>query len=123
MFSQKSIFQHNTSFITTLKKTTSLIFHLHFSSFTYKLFSSISSIFLLLVHYGFFFISIPIITSSMKLYIFSVLIKSLSNSFIMVWNVASEFVKLKNITIGSNNPSGVVKSAFYLSSSFILILL
>ena len=42
---------------------------------------------------------------------------------IMVWNVAGELVKLKNITVGLNDPSGVVNAAFHLFSPFIHILL
>ena len=41
----------------------------------------------------------------------------------MVWNIAGKFVSLKNITIGSNNSSGVINSVFDLSSSFIHTLL
>jgi len=40
----------------------------------------------------------------------------------MAWNVASEFVKPKNMNFGSNNPFGVVKAAFYSSPSFILVI-
>jgi len=42
---------------------------------------------------------------------------------IMVWNVAGELVKPKNITVGSNDPSGVVNAAFHLFPPFIYILL
>jgi len=35
----------------------------------------------------------------------------------MAWNIASEFVKPKNITIGLNNSFGIVKAAFHLSLS------
>jgi len=37
--------------------------------------------------------------------------------------VASEFVNLKNITVGSKDPSDVVNAAFYSSTSLILTLL
>src|SRR6266478_1959959 len=43
--------------------------------------------------------------------------------FIIIWNVAGEFVSPKNITVGSNKPSGVRKAAFHLSPSLILMLL
>src|SRR6266404_4900900 len=43
--------------------------------------------------------------------------------FIIIWKVAGEFVSLKNITVGSNSPSGVRKAAFHSSPSLILILL
>jgi len=43
--------------------------------------------------------------------------------FIIIWKVAREFVSLKNITVGSNRPSGVRKAAFHLSPSLILMLL
>ena len=52
-----------------------------------------------------------------------VLIKSLRISFIITWNIASELVRLKNITVGLNNPSGIVKATFHLSPSLILTLL
>jgi hypothetical protein len=38
--------------------------------------------------------------------------------FIIIWNVAGELVKPKNMTVGSNRPSGVRKAAF----SFIALL-
>ena len=41
----------------------------------------------------------------------------------MVWNVASELVSPKNITVGSNVLSSVVNTTFYLSPSFIHTLL
>jgi len=37
--------------------------------------------------------------------------------------MAREFIKPKNITVGSNDSSGIVKAAFYLSPFLILILL
>jgi len=43
--------------------------------------------------------------------------------FIMVWKVASEFVRPKNMTIGSYSPSGVVNTAFQQSSGWIFIVL
>jgi hypothetical protein len=43
--------------------------------------------------------------------------------FIIIWNVAGELVRLKNITVGSNSPSGVRKAAFHLSPSQIWMLL
>src|SRR5260221_14288093 len=43
--------------------------------------------------------------------------------FIIVWKVAGEFVNPKNITKGSNNPSGVRKAAFHSSPSLIRMLL
>ena len=109
--------------ITTSKKLTFLTFHLHFSSFTYKLFfanlfttsftnSSCSSS-----------LSVPIIISSIKLATFLVLIRSQRILFIIVCNVAGEFVSPKNITVGSNDPSGVVNTCFPSSPSFIHTLL
>ena len=41
----------------------------------------------------------------------------------MVWNVAGEFVNLKNITVGSKDPSGIVNAAFHSSPSLIHMLL
>src|SRR6266436_4280905 len=43
--------------------------------------------------------------------------------FIIIWKVAGEFVRLKNMTVGSNSPSGVRKAAFHLSPSLIQMLL
>ena len=43
--------------------------------------------------------------------------------FIIRWNVAGEFVRPKNITVGSNRPSGVRKAAFHSSPSLIRMLL
>ena len=44
-------------------------------------------------------------------------------AFIMVWNVAGEFVSPKNITVGSNSASGVRNTAFHSSPSLIRMLL
>ena len=41
----------------------------------------------------------------------------------MVWNIAGELIRPKNITVSSNDPSDVMNAAFYLSPSFICILL
>jgi len=41
----------------------------------------------------------------------------------MIWKVAGELVSPKNITVGSNSPSGVRKAAFHLSPGLILMLL
>ena len=110
------------SSITTFKNPTSLTFHLYFSGFTYKSFSTnlftISSTSLYSS-----FSSVPTIMLSMKLTTFSVLIKSQRISFIIICNITKEFISLKNITVGSNNPSRVVNTAFHSSSSFIYILL
>ncbi len=43
--------------------------------------------------------------------------------FIIIWNVAGEFVSPKNITVGSNSPLGVRKAAFHSSPSLIRMLL
>ena len=43
--------------------------------------------------------------------------------FIMVWKVAGKLVRPKNITVGSNSPSLVVKAAFHLCPFFILTVL
>jgi hypothetical protein len=43
--------------------------------------------------------------------------------FIIVWNVAGELVSPKNMTVGSNSPSLVIKAAFHLSPSLIRMLL
>ena len=41
----------------------------------------------------------------------------------MVWNVAGEFVRPKNMTLGSNKPWFVMKAAFHSSPSLIRTLL
>ena len=106
--------------ITTSKKSTSLTFYLYFFSFIYILFSShFLSISFTNSSYSF---SLSILTI-IKLSTFPVLMKSFSNSFIMAWNIASKFVKPKNMTIGSNDPSGIIKDTFHSSSFFILTLL
>jgi len=43
--------------------------------------------------------------------------------FIIIWNVAGEFVKPKNMTVGSNSPSGVRDAAFHSSPSLMWMLL
>src|SRR6266478_1516482 len=43
--------------------------------------------------------------------------------FIIIWKVAGEFVSPKNITVGSNSPSGVRNVAFHSSPSLIRMLL
>ena len=102
---------------------TSLTFHLHFSSFTYRLFSTnlftTSSISLSCS----FSSSTPTIILSMKLATSPVLIKFHRILFIIIQNVAGELVSLKNITVDSNNPSRVINTTFHLSLFFIHTLL
>jgi len=43
--------------------------------------------------------------------------------FIIIWNVAGELVSPKNMTVGSNSPSGMRKAAFHSSPGLILMLL
>src|SRR5260370_16922208 len=43
--------------------------------------------------------------------------------FIIIWNVAGEFVRPKNMTIGSKSPSGVRNAAFHSSPVFMHMLL
>jgi len=43
--------------------------------------------------------------------------------FIIIWNVAGELVSLKNMTVGSNSPSGVRNAAFHSSPGLIWMLL
>jgi len=43
--------------------------------------------------------------------------------FIIVWKVAEELVRPKNMTVGSKSPSFVIKAAFHLSSSLMRTLL
>ena len=109
--------------IITPKNPTSLTFYLHFSGFTYRLFSSNLFITSATSSSCSSSISVSTITSSIKAATFLVLIKSLSNSFIIAWKVAGEFVNPKNMTVGSKDPSGVVNAAFHSSPSFICTLL
>jgi len=111
------------SSITTPRKPISLTFHLYFSGFTYKLFSANLFTTSFTISSYSFFLSVSTMTSSMKFAIFPVLIKFQRISFVIVWNVAWEFVSLKNITIGSKVSSGVMNAAFHSSLSFIHTLL
>ena len=43
--------------------------------------------------------------------------------FIIIWKVAGELVSPKNMTVGSNSPSGVRKAAFHSSPGLMWILL
>src|SRR5258708_38235778 len=43
--------------------------------------------------------------------------------FIIIWKVAGEFVRLKNMTVGLKSPSGVRKAAFHSSPGFMCMLL
>jgi hypothetical protein len=43
--------------------------------------------------------------------------------FIIIWKVAGEFVRPKNITVGSNSPSGVRNAAFHSSPGLMRTLL
>ena len=101
---------------------TSFTFHLHFSSFTYRSFSTNHFTTSSTISSYLFSISVFIIILSIKLATFLVLIRSRKSLFIMVQNVASELVSSKNITIGSNNPSDVVNATFHSSPSFMYIL-
>ena len=109
--------------ITTLKNPTFFIFHLHFSGFTYRSFSANLFTTSSTISSYLSYVSVSIIILLIKLATFLVLMRSHRISFIIVWKVTSEFVNLKNITVGSNNLSGVVNTLFYLSSSFIHTLL
>ena len=83
--------------------------------------------------------SIPQVSSTISLCLFSIsvptnilftntvtfpsFIKSLRILFIIVWNIASEFIILKNITVGLKEPICVINTPFYLFPSLILTLL
>src|SRR6266567_8394098 len=43
--------------------------------------------------------------------------------FIIIWNVAGELVRPKNITVGLNSPSGIRNAAFHSSPSLMRTLL
>ena len=108
--------------IATPKNLIFFIFHLHFSSFTYKSFSTkifITSSTILSCSSS----SIPTIILSIKLATSPILIKSQRIPFIIIWNVAKELVSPKNITMSSKCSSRVVNTTFYSSLSLICILL
>ena len=44
------------------------------------------------------------------------LMSSLNSAFIIIWKVAGELVRPKNITVGSNSPLSIMKAAFHQSS-------
>ena len=92
-------FMISASFITTSKNSTFLIFYLYFFS-----------------------LSVSTMMSSIK-FITLVLIKTHKISFIIIWNIVREFVSLKNIIVCLNNFFDIVNTVFYLSPSFIYILL
>ena len=48
---------------------------------------------------------------------------SRKRSFIMFWNVAGALHRPKNMTVGSNNPLGVINAAFHSSPSLMRTLL
>ena len=106
--------------ITTPKNSTSLTFHLHFSGFTYKLFSaSLLTTFstnLLCPSY----ISVLMITLFIKLATLLVLMKSYRILFIIVWNIVSELVSPKNIIISLNDSSSIVNAVFHSCIGFTL---
>ena len=109
--------------MTTSRNPTFYTFYIHFSSLIYKLFSSsllnTSSTILL------YFSSVSISTniSSTKATTFPSLIISLRILFIIIWNIAGEFVIPKNMAIGSKNLIQVVNAPFHLFFSLILTLL
>ena len=106
--------------ITTPKNPISCTFYLHFSGFIYKSFSSS------LLMTSATILSCPFsvsISLSIKAVTFPVLIKSLSNLFIIVWNIVGKLVSPKNITVSSKDPSGVVNTTFHSFFFFILMLL
>ena len=103
------------SSITIPKNPTSLTFHLHFSSLIYRsFFANFFTTFTTTLSYSSSF-SISTIMSTMKLLTASVLIKSQRILFIIIWNIIGDFVSQKNITVGSNDPSGVMNITFHLS--------
>ena len=107
------------SSITIPKNPTSLTFHLHFSSLIYRsFFANFFTTFSTTLLYSSSF-SVFTIMSSMKLLTAPVLIKSQRILFIIIWNIIGEFLSQKNITVGSNDPSGVMNTTFH-SSLFII---
>lgn len=67
--------------------------------------------------------SVAMIMSSMYTLSHSYVISSWKIMSIMIWNVTGKFVSPKNITVGSNNPSLILKAAFHSSPSLIQMLL
>ena len=110
-------------FIMTSKNPIFYTFHICFSSFIYRLFSSnlLNTSFTILLYP--FSVSVSTNTLSTNVVIFSLLIRSLRILFIIAWNIASEFFILKNITVSLKNLTYVINAPFYSFLFLILILL
>ena len=109
--------------ITTSKNSTSLTFHLHFSGFMNRSFSSsLPNTFLtnLLCPS---LVSVIIRILSINVAVFPWFIRSWKRSFIIVWKVAGELVNPKYMTVGSYALICVVNAAFHSLPSLILMLL
>ena len=103
--------------ITTSKNFTFLTFHLHFYSFTYKLFSSnLSTTFSTTLLCPSFF-SVPTITLSIKLATF----QYWSDFLVFCWLWLRKW--LVSLSISLNDTSSIISIAFHLLSFFICILL
>ena len=111
------------SSITTSKNSIFLTFYLYFSSFTYKLFSANCFTISFTISLCLFSFFILIIILLMKLATSLVLIKFHRILFITIWNVTGGLVSPKNITVSSNNSSGVINVIFHSSFFFIYTLL
>ena len=109
--------------ITTPRNSTSLTFHLHFSCFTNRSFSS--NLFNTSSTSSSYSSSVFVVTSmsSMNVAVFPWFIISQNKSFIIIWKVVGELVKPKYMTVSSYTLICVVNMAFHLSPSFILTLL
>ena len=109
--------------MTTPRNPIFLTFHTHFSGLTYKSFSSNLHNIFSTISLCPSSISVSTNTSSTNAATFPSLIKSLSISFIIAWNIAGEFVIPKNMAVSSKDPIYIVNAPFYLFLSFILTLL
>src|SRR5712671_6215454 len=109
---------------TTPKNSMRLCVNAHFSGLRYRsCFSSLSNILWTHCLWNVGSLGVAISMSSMYTVSQPSLISSSKMAFIIAWKVAGELVIPKNMTVGSYNPSFVMKAAFHSSPSLIRTLL
>jgi len=89
----------------------------------YTNYSSLAFLILFLQFYCLFLVLVSTNTLFINIATLLLFTRSLRILFIIVWNIAGEFVIPKNITVGSNNSICVINAFFYSSSFLILTLL
>ena len=109
--------------ITTSRNPTFHTFYIHFSSLTYKSFSS--SLLSTSSMISLYLSSVSVLTNTLstKATTFPLLIMFLKISFIIAWNIAGEFIIPKNMIIGLKDPIWIMNALFYSFFSLILTLL